>query len=544
MRASTTFPWTKVENLGECVSWVCIITHRHASRLVLALVIREFGESEEAVSEMAEMRGRDTWTEELASLIEDSGVRYGGDPNASSATSFEVRRSVYAPQSEWVESGESLKEQALGFVMAWCEILLELGRGFRDILRQNLMNEDSYVVRKFGGPCSKVSKRLRFLNDFLPEDRDPVHAWSIVFFVFILALAAISVDPSREAVAPMMKVRKHPPSASRVQLPDGRFMAYHEQGLPGVKSSLLEEYGIRFITYDLPGFGESDPHPNRNLNSSAIDVLHLVNAINVSDKFWLLCHSTGCIHAWAFLRYVPERIAGAAMLAPMVNPYDPHMTKEETKRTWEKWLPRRKMMYSLARRFPKLLPFFYRKSFLPEEHDEIDKLLSFSKGKKDKLVIEEPEFEQFWIRDVEESVRQGNIRPFIEEVVLQVSNWGFDLKELHVQKKCQAKGLLLWLKSMYSQVDCELAGFLGLTHIWQGLDDRVVPPSMTEYIERVLPEAAIYKLPNEAHFSYFYFCDQCHRQIFSTLFGTPQGPVQRQLETAFEEAKEEAVLPS
>lgn len=43
--------------------------------------------------------------------------------------------------------------------------------------------------------------------------------------------AAIRVDPSREAVAPMMKVRKHPPSASRVQLPDGRFMAYHEQGV-------------------------------------------------------------------------------------------------------------------------------------------------------------------------------------------------------------------------------------------------------------------------------------------------------------------------
>ncbi|KAL9318331.1 hypothetical protein ACSQ67_014848 [Phaseolus vulgaris] len=514
---------------------------------------------------MAEVRGRDTWTEELASLIEDSGVRYGGDPNASSAASFEVRRSVYAPQSESVESGESLKEQALGFVMAWCEILLELGRGFRDILRQNLMNEDSYVVRKFGGPCSKVSKRLRFLNDFLPEDRDPVHAWSVVLFVFILALAAISVDPSREAGAPVMKVRKHPPSASRVQLPDGRFMAYHEQGvssetarfslvaphsflssrlagLPGVKTSLLEEYGIRLITYDLPGFGESDPHPNRNLNSSAMDVLHLVNAVNVTDKFWLMCHSSGCIHAWAFLRYIPERIAGAAMLAPMVNPYDPHMTKEETKRTWEKWLPWRKMMYSLARRFPKLLTFFYRKSFLPEQHDEIDKLLSFSTGKKDKLVIEEPEFEEFWQRDVEESVRQGNIRPFIEEVVLQVSNWGFDLKELHVQKKCQARGILLWLKSMYSQADCELAGFLGLTHIWQGLDDRVVPPSMMEYIERVLPEAVIHKLPNEAHFSYFYFCDQCHRQIFSTLFGTPQGPVERQEETAFEEAKEVEVL--
>ena len=59
------------------------------------------------------------------------------------------------------------------------------------------------------------------------------------------------------------------------------------EGLPGVKASLLEEYGIRLVTYDLPGFGESDPHPNRNLNSSAMDVLHLVNAVNVTDKFWM-----------------------------------------------------------------------------------------------------------------------------------------------------------------------------------------------------------------------------------------------------------------
>ncbi|KAK7345599.1 hypothetical protein VNO77_16205 [Canavalia gladiata] len=518
---------------------------------------------------MAEVRGRDTWTEELASLIDDSGVRYTGDPldldlNLSSTTSFEVRRSVYVPPTESVESGESLKEQAVGFVMAWCEILMELGRGCRDILQQNLINEDSYVVRKLRGPCAKVSKRLRFLNDFLPEDRDPVHAWSVVFFVFILALAAISVDPNRDAVTPAVKVRKHPPSASRVLLPDGRHIAYHEQGvsadtarfslvaphtflssrlagLPGVKASLLEEYGVRLITYDLPGFGESDPHPNRNLNSSAMDMLHLVNAVNVSDKFWLLCHSSGCIHTWASLRYIPERVAGAALLAPMTNPYDPRMTKEETKRTWEKWLRRRKMMFSLARRFPKLLTFFYRKSFLPETHDQIDKLLSLSLGKKDKLLIEEPVFEDFWQRDVEESVCQGKINPFIEEAVLQVSNWGFDIEELHVQKKCQTRGILLWLKSMYSQAECELAGFLGLTHIWQGLDDRVVPPSMMEYIERVLPEAVIHKLPNEGHFSYFYFCDQCHRQIFATLFGDPQGPVERHEETVFEEDKDEVL---
>lgn len=76
----------------------------------------------------------------------------------------------------------------------------------------------------------------------------------------------------------------------------------------------------------------------------------------------------------------------------------------------------------------------------------------------------------------------------------------------------------------------------------QGLDDRVVPPSMTEYIERVLPEAVIHKLPNEGHFSYFFFCDECHRQIFSNLFGTPQGPFERQQEETFEEEKTDDVL--
>lgn len=59
----------------------------------------------------------------------------------------------------------------------------------------------------------------------------------------------------------------------------------------------------------------------------------------------------------------------------------------------------------------------------------------------------------------------------------------------------------------------------------QGMDDRVVPPSVTDFVHRVLPGAAVHKLPYEGHFTYFYFCDECHRQIFTTLFGTPQGPL-------------------
>lgn len=90
------------------------------------------------------------------------------------------------------------------------------------------------------------------------------------------------------------------------------------------------------------------------------------------------------------LRYVGNRIfdinwhraAGAAMFAPMVNPYDPCMSKEERRRTWEKWSGKRKLMYYLARRVPPVLPLFYRKSFLSGKHDQIDKWLALSLGKR------------------------------------------------------------------------------------------------------------------------------------------------------------------
>ena len=82
-------------------------------------------------------------------------------------------------------------------------------------------------------------------------------------------------------------------------------------------------------------------------------------------------------------------------------------------------------------------------------------------------MIEEPKFEEFWHRDVEESIRQGTTKPFIEEAVLQVSDWGFRLEDLQVHKKCKRKGVLSWLKSLYSEAECELAGFLGPIHIWQ-----------------------------------------------------------------------------
>ncbi|KAF2542510.1 hypothetical protein F2Q68_00033026 [Brassica cretica] len=144
----------------------------------------------------------------------------------------------------------------------------------------------------------------------------------------------------------------------------------------------------------------------------------------------------------------------------------------------------------------------------------------------DKHVMRDPVFEEHYQRNVEESTRQGTAKPFVEEAVLHVSNWGFNLPDFRLQKKCKTNGVLSWLMSMYSESECELVGFGKPIHIWQGMEDRVAPPSVTDYISRVIPEATVHRLPSEGHFSYFFFCDECHKEIFSALFGEPQGPVE------------------
>lgn len=82
-------------------------------------------------------------------------------------------------------------------------------------------------------------------------------------------------------------------------------------------------------------------------------------------------------------------------------------------------------------------------------------------------MLQEPTFREFWEKDVAESVRQGHAKAFLEEAVLQVSNWGFSLADIQVQKHIQGKGLLSWIKSLYSEVEREWTGFIGPIHIWQ-----------------------------------------------------------------------------
>ncbi|KZV35141.1 hypothetical protein F511_06847 [Dorcoceras hygrometricum] len=491
---------------------------------------------------MSEVNESAAWRPEFTNVL-DEGVGHNGYNYSPSGVEG---RAPAAVGGDW-------RFQVAEFAKGAAEMSLEFGKGVRDVLKQSLFRDDSLVMRKFKGPCAKICRKLRFLNRFLPEDRDPFHAWSVIACVWILAFTALIVNTNHPTTPLVKQMKIHPRSGSLILLPDGRRLAYQEQGvpsdqarysmvvphsflssrlagIPGIKDSLLQEFGIRLVSYDLPGFGESDPHPHRNLESSALDMFHLSFAVNVTDKFWVVGYSIGSMHAWAALRYIPDRIAGAIMVSPMINPYEPRLTKEETRKIWGKWTTKKKMLYHLARKFPRLLPYFYRRSFLSGNYGQIENWLSTSFGKRDKALIERQMFQEFWQRDIEESIRQLNVKPFVEEAVSLVSNWGFSIADLKVQNKHTGKGVLVWLKSMYSSAEKRFDGFLGPIHIWQGGEDRVVPPSMSDFVQRVLPDVMLHKLPYEGHFTYFYFCDECHSHMFSTVFGNPRGPLSRDVD--------------
>jgi pimeloyl-ACP methyl ester carboxylesterase len=77
-----------------------------------------------------------------------------------------------------------------------------------------------------------------------------------------------------------------------------------------------EANGLRWVSYDRPGYGGSSPHDGRTVASAAADVAAIADALGIG-RFAVLGHSGGGPHALACAALVPERvIAAVSMSAP------------------------------------------------------------------------------------------------------------------------------------------------------------------------------------------------------------------------------------
>jgi pimeloyl-ACP methyl ester carboxylesterase len=74
------------------------------------------------------------------------------------------------------------------------------------------------------------------------------------------------------------------------------------------------ERGIRWVSYDRPGYGGSTPHRGRDVASAAADVARIADALGI-DRFAVMGASGGGPHALACAAVLPGRVLAAVCMA-------------------------------------------------------------------------------------------------------------------------------------------------------------------------------------------------------------------------------------
>ena len=120
-----------------------------------------------------------------------------------------------------------------------------------------------------------------------------------------------------------------------LQLGDGRTLHAYDAGADGADGRLAvfwhhgslnvgappeplfpaaEELGIRWVSYDRPGYGGSTPRPDRDVAVAAAYASAVADVLGI-DRFALMGYSHGGSHALACAALLPERVLGVVSVA-------------------------------------------------------------------------------------------------------------------------------------------------------------------------------------------------------------------------------------
>ena len=107
---------------------------------------------------------------------------------------------------------------------------------------------------------------------------------------------------------------------------DGRLAVFWHHGTPNIGAPpeplfpAAARLGIRWVSYDRPGYGRSTPYPGRDVASAAPYVAAVADTLGI-DRFAVMGHSGGGSHALACGALLPERVLGVVSVAGLA-PFD------------------------------------------------------------------------------------------------------------------------------------------------------------------------------------------------------------------------------
>jgi pimeloyl-ACP methyl ester carboxylesterase len=250
----------------------------------------------------------------------------------------------------------------------------------------------------------------------------------------------------------------------------------YESGSPGGRFSplprnfILRQMGVQIVTYDRPGYGESDRRKGRIVASAAEDVEQIADALGL-EQFGIFGRSGGVPHALGSAALLGDRITSIVGLVG-IGPKD-QMGFDNL----EGMTPDNVAKHTLARRDFSAIekeyeshvsevrknPGWFIDTFLKEQITASDRLILGNAGVRGRLL------ESYYKALVPISERKGG--GWADDTYAFSRPWGYDLGDV-------SQPVLLW----------------------HGEKDVFAPMSHSEWIAGQIPQAYLKVMPNGGHF--------------------------------------------
>jgi pimeloyl-ACP methyl ester carboxylesterase len=238
---------------------------------------------------------------------------------------------------------------------------------------------------------------------------------------------------------------------------DERLAVFWHHGSPNIGAppeplfSAADRLGIRWVSYDRPGYGGSTLRPDRDVASAAGDASAVADELGI-ERFALMGHSGGGSHALACAALLPRRVLGMVVVAGMA-PFG-----AEGLDWFEGFGPA-----SVA----ELRAAAAGRAALEKHLAETDDEPEFTAEDEAALAGE-----WSWFTDVVDSALASGMGGFVDDDLASVGAWGFDPADV------VAPALFV-----------------------HGGRDRVVPSSHSEWLARRCPSAELWLRPDDGHIS-------------------------------------------
>jgi pimeloyl-ACP methyl ester carboxylesterase len=239
---------------------------------------------------------------------------------------------------------------------------------------------------------------------------------------------------------------------------DTRLAVFWHHGTPNLGAPpepllpAAAQRGIRWVSYDRPGYGGSTPHPDRDVAAAAADVAGVADALGIG-QFAVMGHSGGGAHALACGALLPERVLGVACVAGLA-PFHAEgldwfagMAAAGAAELRAAALGRAALEDHLAS------TEFDPEQFTPADHAALAGAWS-------------------WLGEVAGQALEGGLGGMVDDDLATVAPWGFDPGQV------RAPVLLL-----------------------HGGQDRVAPSSHARWLASRIPSAELWLRPDDGHIS-------------------------------------------